>query len=110
MSDDQPRVGFYEIRRVKNGPLCGARIWRPCRCTVNGGVDQLEHPWRPSCDRFPQMQGLIDGNEADPLAIWLHGAAIDAARYNYLLAARPFTGAATKKVAPDKIDPKRFAP
>lgn len=110
MSDDQPRVGFYEIRRVKNGPLCGARIWRPCRCTVNGGEGQVEHPWRPSCDRFPQMQGLIDGVEADPLAIWLHGESIDAARYNYLLAARPFTGAATKKVAPDKIDPKRFAP
>ena len=110
MTDDTPRVGLYEIRKVRGGPLCAARIWRPCRCTVNGGDAGDEHPWRPTCDRFPQLQGIIDGVEADPLKIWLHGNAIDAARYNYLLSARPYTGSADKPVKPEKIDPRRFAP
>lgn len=110
VSDDQPRVGFYQIRKVKGGPVCGARVWMPCVCTVNGGDAQVEHTWRPTCDRPKMILAEIDGQPADPVKVTLFGERVNEGRYRYLLAARPYSGAADKVMKKDKIDPRRFAP
>ena len=65
-----PLPGYYKTRLVKGGPYVPARIFRTCCCTVNGGEENAEHPWRPSCDRFPPLRGEINGEERNPFDIW----------------------------------------
>lgn len=67
---NRPLTGYYKTKLVKGGPFVPARIFRNCCCTVNGGDDNIGHPWRMSCDRFPQLRAEVDGQARDPFQIW----------------------------------------
>lgn len=75
---DQPIVGFYRVKLVKNGPWCSARLWY--------GVPADPLTGEP-LDRSPRWQALRAGNECalNDLWPWCHGNEIDKAEYNYLL-------------------------
>lgn len=77
----QPRPGFFAMRLVKGGAEVGAAIWRGCRCSVNGPE---HHHWRETCDRYPPLQAVINGQEAPVQRVWESGREIDEAEYEYL--------------------------
>lgn len=82
---NEPQPGLYRMRLVKGGPWVAARIHRTCHCTVNGGDASDAHEWRDGCDRFPALQGEVDGRSRDPVSIW-HSRIerIDEAEYRFL--------------------------
>lgn len=80
---DRPEPCFALVRLVRKGPQLPARIWRPCRCTPVGGDDQAEHDWTPRCDRYPPLQGEINGQRVDPVRVWHSGRFCDRAEYDY---------------------------
>ncbi len=86
---DIPETGFYWTRLVKDGPKVPARIWRPCRCTVNGGDEQAEHDWSETCDRYPRLRCMVGDRDRDPVLTWpsLAGRAIPLSEFRFLIAA-----------------------
>lgn len=84
---DDPRVGFFKTKLVKNGPFVGARIFKTlCQCTVNGGDEEIKHPWEESCDRFPkpELSAEIDGRPAHITRVWEFSTEVDEKEFNYL--------------------------
>lgn len=81
---DAVHPGFFTMRLVKGGPLVPARIWRPCHCTINGGLDNEAHDWRPDCDRWHRLEGEAAGKPAPVDIIWQFGQFIDQAEFEYL--------------------------
>lgn len=83
---DLPRIGWFTTRLVKGGPPIAARIHRPCHCTINGGDTNAEHPWRPTCDRYPPLAAEQNGKPINPFALWprVIGSEITEAEYRYL--------------------------
>lgn len=81
---NDPRPGFFLVKKVRGGPEVPARIHRPCCCTVNGGDDNESHEHQPTCDRFPPLRAEIDGEPAPVLRVWLFGRKeISEADYRY---------------------------
>jgi len=80
---DDPQCGHFRTRLVKGGPMVPARIWRECRCTVNG---ETPHDWRDTCDRYPPLTGEIDGSPAEVERVWTSGEAIPEREYRFMVA------------------------
>ena len=75
------------MKRVSGGAWVAARIHRTCHCTINSYPEDCSpHPWRITCDRYPQLEAEIDGRPADVDRVWTSGEDIDEAEYRYLLA------------------------
>lgn len=81
---ERPETGYFVTRLVRGGPEVPARIWRPCACTVNGGDDQQCHDWRDTCDRYPHLQGEIDGTYADLWRVWTGGRRTTESHWRYM--------------------------
>lgn len=77
---NDPRPGFFLVRKVRRGPLVPARIWRPCHCTING---EDEHAWRDTCDRYPGLSAEIDGFPVEIDQVWHYGKEVDEQEFNY---------------------------
>lgn len=80
---------FFQLRMGKNCPQVPAMIARLCQCTVNGGDAQAEHPWRDTCDRFPDPTGIIHDGKDDPGRaehIRTYGHPITKAKYDEMVA------------------------
>ena len=74
---DEPRAGTYYMRRVKNGPKLAVVIWHgPPRDPLTGELLDRSHRW----------QAHVNGEEADPWAIWSRCRPIERPEYLYLLA------------------------
>lgn len=78
---------YFKMRMVKKGPFVAAKVARHCKCTINGGDDNQGHEWRESCDRYPDIGAIINGEEY-PLSRLLSGKQLTVVKekeYNYLL-------------------------
>ncbi len=82
----EPRPGYFSIRKVRGGPLVGARlIFGPPSDPDTG----------EPLDRSPMWETWIDGQivrdpSPDPASagvfrVWLHGTAIPESEYQYLV-------------------------
>lgn len=100
-----PQPGFFRLRLVKGGPFVPSRIWRGCCCTVNGGYTNAQHRWRDTCDRYPPLQGEINGSPADPQRIWDSGWPITNPEFDHLTAVRNW--AETHAPAAPEANPRR---
>lgn len=88
-----PAPGYFKTRMIKGGPFVGARIYRPCSCTVVGTPDDFEdsgaaeHDWTPACDRYSNiLNAEIAGKPVDVSQVWERGQRIAKAEYDYLMA------------------------
>ena len=79
--DYQP--GYFLARLAKDCPLLPARIWRPCHCTVNGGLDSETHDWRGTCDRYGHLVAEINGQPASLWRVWTSRDEITEAEFRY---------------------------
>lgn len=71
----QPEVGFYEMRDWQASRWVPVHIWHgPHKDPATG----------EECDRSPRWQALVDGKEADPIAIWPSCCARPITREQYL--------------------------
>ncbi len=83
---EDPQICFRQIKVTKGGVWVPARIHRTCRCTPNGGDESAPHEWRDSCDRYPHLQGEVEGQPAGVNYIWTTGQSIEEHEYRYLMA------------------------
>jgi len=113
-----PSPGWYKMRAVKNGPWLPARLDRDCYCTAGGGDDQAKHDWQEgACDRYPHLQGVLDGRPVAVHVIWTSARKITQDEHQYIteaLAHDRATGQqsanADQPVALDEIQARRFEP
>ena len=83
---DKPQPCFRRVKEGKGGVWVAARIHRTCHCTIHGGDDNAPHPWRMSCDRYPQLEADINGKPRDPYLVWAtRGEKISEGHYLYLI-------------------------
>ena len=80
-----PEPCLRQIKLVRGGVWLPARIHRTCHCTLNGGDESAPHPWRDTCDRYPQLEAEINGRPASVDRVWTSGEEIDEAEYRYLM-------------------------
>jgi len=83
---DRPEPCLRQVKQVKGGVWVPARIHRTCHCTINGGDWNKPHPWRATCDRYPQLAAEINGRPSDVDRVWTSGEDIDEAEYLYRMA------------------------
>lgn len=93
---DEPQVGHYRTRLVRGGPWCAVRIF------------WLDPDNRDTLDRAHKVGCTVNGEPADPYAVWTYcaGSPISEAEYRYLraVASTPGQPEATPRRA---IDPLR---
>ena len=78
-----PEPCFRQVKKVQGGVYVPCRIHRTCHCTITGGDDNLAHPWRETCDRYPQLEGEIDGHRTGVDWLWNSGEEITEPEYQY---------------------------
>lgn len=76
--EDDPRCGFYRMRRVKGGPWLAVHIYMEQDICPHTG--QLENPER--------LCAIVNGQPTDPLKIWTYCRAISAEEYDALTGIR----------------------
>lgn len=70
-----PEPGFFKLRLVRAGPWVAALIYMPCPMDPEFGFP---------LDRSRRLAAEIDGQEADPMRVWLHGRMIPRSEYLFL--------------------------
>jgi len=78
---------YFKVRMARKGPFVAAKVSRQCACTINGGDDCLPHEWQESCDRYPDICSVVNGEEY-PLRRLLTGGqltVIEQKEYRYLI-------------------------
>jgi hypothetical protein len=73
----EPQPGFFKLRLVRGGPWVSAAIFYPC--PIEGHPEIFQ--W---LDRPRRLAAEIDGHEADPMRVWLHGRMIPRSEYLFL--------------------------
>lgn len=76
--EDDPRCGFYRMRRVKGGPFIAVHIFmHQVICPETGELTEPE-----------KVMAIANGVPIDPYKIWTHVRAISAAEYDALTGIR----------------------
>ena len=91
----EPKPGFFKVRLAKGGPYVGAQIGRFCHCSINGGDENEMHSWQETCDRYPHLSAMINGEFREKTLSYMATDAIDSlmlfgdmiteAEYDYLI-------------------------
>ena len=85
---DQPRPGFYRMRRVKGGPFVAVSIGPRCPMVL---PDQYIDPdeWCRPYDRSRPLIAWVDGvGDADPWKVYPRCHPVDQAEFLYLVDSR----------------------
>jgi hypothetical protein len=70
-----PKEGIFQLKQFKK--FVPARIYRPVPVDPDTGE---------VLDRWPQLQGEINGREADYREVWVYGREITKGEYKWLIA------------------------
>ena len=105
---DQPRIGFYKMRQVRNGPFVAVAIGPRCPMVEPDYYIDPED-WCTPYDRSRRLQAWVDGKGfMDPWKVYTRCLAIDEAEFLFLAAnsqwARDYAPAAPEASPAQPID------
>lgn len=106
------RPGFFTVRMVRNGPLCGALVYMPCPW-VQPDIDIHPDLWCLPQDRSRPLVAIIAGKPVDLLRVWTYGRLVSADEYAYRMAVLEWSrreAPDSPEANPDKAVDLRSAP